>query len=200
MLNLSKLETGDAVRVKDGHVYIVHTIHHSSASTESKEFPYVVTFMHAKGAVRYYSESGTNMFNDDINILEVMDKEDRPDRHEDEAPAGQEVSATGFKKWDKGKAPLNYLLDVPLINDEVAFIRQFGDQKYGRLNWKLSDDPERYIAAALRHIQLNGDQELLDDDESGRPHLAHAICCLQFFAEIKLEQKKAKKNETTQDN
>lgn len=194
MLSLSKLRSGDHVKLRDGTVATVDQVNIRTGVNYPNAYKYWLTYAHAEDTIRYYAEDGQHIANRDIDILKIVTLE------ENGAPEGQEVSATGFKKWDKGKAPLNYLLDVPLINDEVAFIRQFGDQKYGRLNWKLSDDPERYIAAALRHIQLNGDQELLDDDESGRPHLAHAICCLQFFAEIKLEQKKAKKNETTQDN
>ena len=56
----------------------------------------------------------------------------------------------------------------------------------GENNWVLVE-PERYDDAALRHIQayLSGE---LNDPESGKPHLAHALCCLMFRLELDLRK------------
>ena len=56
----------------------------------------------------------------------------------------------------------------------------------GENNWALVE-PERYDDAALRHIQayLSGE---VSDPESGKPHLAHALCCLMFRLELDLRK------------
>lgn len=88
-----------------------------------------------------------------------------------------EESSEG-KKFDTGK--LSYtLLPFPAIT-EVVHILEFGKQKYGRDNWKkVPNAKERYLDACLRHIisYLEGETQ---DPESGRHHLAHAVCCLLF--------------------
>lgn len=94
----------------------------------------------------------------------------------------------GYKKFDNGKPELKYILDTPLSTAEIAKVRKFGDDKYGRLNWYKCDNAERYISAVLRHLFANGDQGITKDPESGLDHLAHALCSLQFFYELKLRE------------
>ena len=111
----------------------------------------------------------------------------------DEAVTADEVTTKPFVKYDKDKPELNYLIDTPLILEEIVRVRKFGGDKYGRLNWHQCPNPERYIAAALRHIIANGDNGLTPDDESGYSHISHAICSLMFYAELqkrKLNNKK----------
>ncbi len=56
-------------------------------------------------------------------------------------------------------------------------------EKYGAWNWSMVSDLERrYLAAAMRHINAYRAGEMLDQ-ESGLPHLAHAMCCLAFLIE-----------------
>lgn len=66
--------------------------------------------------------------------------------------------------------------------EQVVKILTLGAAKYDDHNWQLvvAAKPGRYIAAAFRHIVawIKGER---DDPESGRPHLAHAICCLLFL-------------------
>lgn len=63
----------------------------------------------------------------------------------------------------------------------VVKVISHGAAKYGDSNWQhVPDGPERYFAAAMRHITAwrNGEEY---DPESGLPHLAHAVCSTLFL-------------------
>jgi hypothetical protein len=93
-------------------------------------------------------------------------------------------------KYD-GEKPRMYLLPPKAII-EVAKVLTFGAQKYDEENWKKLDNLQnRYTGAALRHIFAGMDGETLDPD-SGYYHEAHAICCLLFKLEAKLEARSKK--------
>lgn len=93
------------------------------------------------------------------------------------------------KKYD-GEKPKMYLLP-PKALLEVSKVLTFGAAKYDEHNWKKLDNLQnRYSGAALRHIFSHIDGEEYDD-ETGLDHLAHAICCLMFKLEAKLETKAA---------
>ena len=82
----------------------------------------------------------------------------------------------GGIKHDSGKPDLSYI-SYELL-EEVAYVREFGARKYARDNWKKGFKVTRSCAAALRHIfQFLAGQTL--DPESGRSHLAHAVCALE---------------------
>jgi hypothetical protein len=88
-------------------------------------------------------------------------------------------------KYDTDKPKMHLI--PPLMEEEVAKVLTFGAQKYGPENWRTLDDlHNRYISAALRHINSikKGD---VYDEESGLTHAAHAVCCLMFLGEIQLE-------------
>lgn len=88
---------------------------------------------------------------------------------------------TGIK-YDSGKLLLGAI--PPTAEAIIAEVLTFGAKKYSRDNWKLLDNlEERYMDAALRHINLHRRGELIDV-ESGLPHLAHAACCLMFLLEV----------------
>lgn len=94
----------------------------------------------------------------------------------------------GFRKYDQGK--LRYDLMPAKVLEQVVDVLTYGANKYttkdsdGADNWHKCPDPNnRYYAAALRHIQAWRQGEFLDK-ESGKPHLAHAICCLTFILEF----------------
>ena len=66
----------------------------------------------------------------------------------------------------------------------LAQVLTFGAEKYAPDNWRIVPDAkQRYIAAALRHINAARSGEAMDS-ESGLPHLAHAMCCLAFVVEL----------------
>lgn len=89
------------------------------------------------------------------------------------------------KKYD-GEKPRLYLLP-PRTLVEVGKVLTFGAAKYDEHNWKKLDNLQnRYTGAALRHIFAHMEGEELDP-ETGLDHLAHALCCLMFKLEAKLE-------------
>lgn len=87
-----------------------------------------------------------------------------------------------FVKNDCIKPPLGILADVKKALEDVSYVMEHGAEKYSRCNWKKVDDTERYISASLRHI-LSYKEDKTDED-SGLPHLAHAICSLLFVLEL----------------
>ena len=90
------------------------------------------------------------------------------------------------KKYD-GEKPRMYLLP-PKALTEIAKVLTFGANKYDENNWKKLDNLQnRYTGAALRHIFAHMDGEELDP-ETGLDHLAHAMCCLLFKLEAKLNE------------
>jgi len=89
------------------------------------------------------------------------------------------------RKFD-GEKPRMYLLPPKAIK-EVAKVLTFGAQKYDEDNWKKLDNLQnRYTGASLRHIFAIMEGEDLDP-ETECYHEAHAICCLLFKLEAKLE-------------
>jgi hypothetical protein len=91
-------------------------------------------------------------------------------------------------KYDTGKP--DYSLIPPNALDDTVKILTLGAQKYSRDNWKIVDDaPNRYFAAAMRHLWARRRGEKIDP-ESGIDHLAHAICSLLFLLEMEYENKK----------
>lgn len=104
-------------------------------------------------------------------------------------------SKTGVK-YDNGKPRTDLLPPRTLL--EVAKVLSFGAQKYDPNNWKKVEDLQaRYTAAALRHLMDHMVDPDAVDAESGIDTLAHAICCLMFKLEDKLE--KASKSQGTRE-
>ena len=90
------------------------------------------------------------------------------------------------KKYDNGK--LRYDL-VPFgALEEVIKVLGMGANKYGDDNWKRVDDLDRrYLTAAYRHLgKVMQGEEL--DEESGLPHVAHAITSLLFVQQARLNK------------
>lgn len=98
----------------------------------------------------------------------------------DDNDGWSDVPITG-KKYDQGK-PLYNLIPVN-AESEMVDVLTFGAEKYGPNNWRNIDNlTERYTAAAMRHLASYRKGEKLDP-ESGKHHLAHAMCCLAFILE-----------------
>jgi hypothetical protein len=63
----------------------------------------------------------------------------------------------------------------------AAEVMATGAEKYGRANWR--DDAVEtmtYLDAAMRHMLAYIDGQD-NDPESGKPHLAHAMCCMAIL-------------------
>ncbi len=82
------------------------------------------------------------------------------------------------KKFDEGKLDWTLLPWTSL--SEVVEVLQTGVSKYGRDNWKDVNPPCRYVKACFRHL-ISWVSGQADDPETGKSHLAHAVCCLLFL-------------------
>ena len=72
------------------------------------------------------------------------------------------------------------LLPSGVVN-QVVDVLEFGSKKYADDNWQKIDNARtRYYNAALRHIDAWWSGEI-KDSETGKHHLAHAVCCLMFL-------------------
>ena len=88
---------------------------------------------------------------------------------------------SGFMKFDSKKKRPRLL---PLVAiDRLLDVLEYGAQKYKEENWRKCEDLVRYYDAALRHLFAWKSGELIDE-ESGLPHIAHALTCLAFMAEL----------------
>ena len=88
---------------------------------------------------------------------------------------------TNGRKFDNGK--LQYGLIPPNALKATVEILTFGAEKYEPDNWKwVPDSKRRYFDAMMRHLWAwkSGEQ---NDQETGKNHLAHAMCCLMFLYE-----------------
>ena len=86
-------------------------------------------------------------------------------------------------KFDTNKPRMDLLPAVPL--KEIAEILTYGADKYGADNWR-SGEPiafSRHYAGVQRHLFAWQSGETLDP-ETGKNHLAHAMCGLLFLLEL----------------
>ena len=92
-----------------------------------------------------------------------------------------QTATTGGRKFDGGK--LQYGLLPPLALKATVDVLTFGAEKYEPDNWKnVPDSKRRYFDALQRHLWAWKEGEQMDT-ESGKHHLAHALCCLMFLYE-----------------
>lgn len=83
------------------------------------------------------------------------------------------------KKYDSGKP--RYDLIPPVVLEQLAAVLGHGAAKYGANNWQsVTPFNDRYYAAAMRHLQADRAGEVYDE-ESGLPHLAHALANVSFL-------------------
>lgn len=83
-----------------------------------------------------------------------------------------------FKKFDTNKP--RYSLIDPDWQEDVAKVLTMGAQKYDANNWKLCEDPERYIDALIRHLE-DIRRGKFKDKESKLQHTAHIACNAMFI-------------------
>lgn len=82
-------------------------------------------------------------------------------------------------KFDNEKVDL-HVLD-PLFVEGTAHVAQFGEQKYGKSNWKKGLTQTRIINAMRRHLaQIEKGEDI--DDESGFHHAYHIAWGCQVLA------------------
>lgn len=93
------------------------------------------------------------------------------------------ASNAGGVKHDQSKLP-HHLLPLDAI-DEVTAILQFGATKYDPRNWEKGMAWSRLFSAALRHLFAWWMKRGTDPD-TGRSHLAHAMCCVMFLLTYEL--------------
>jgi hypothetical protein len=94
------------------------------------------------------------------------------------------------RKFDSEKP--RYSLIPAKALDEVVHVLTYGSKKYEDFNWKYIDKPkDRFFSAAQRHAWewMQGEE---NDKETGRNHLASAICNLMFLLELELENQSKK--------
>lgn len=81
------------------------------------------------------------------------------------------------------KVQLNLVPPSSIIYQALAM--EDGARKYGPYNWRQNKViASIYIAAAMRHLHsyLDGEENAQD---SGKPHLAHALACLGIIVDAK---------------
>lgn len=97
-----------------------------------------------------------------------------------EGPKVQVIKDDSYKALtnDKGKPPLAMLPWAGI--EEVALVQAYGNQKYGDFyNFRKGMEVTRHLSCAIRHVAKYLSGESLDQ-ESGRPHLAHAACRILY--------------------
>ena len=98
----------------------------------------------------------------------------------DEVKASQ-TATTGGRKFDGDKLEYGLLPAYALM--AAVDVLTLGAQKYERDNWiYVPDAKRRYFDALQRHL-WSWKMGEANDRETGRGHLAHAICCLMFLYE-----------------
>ena len=82
-------------------------------------------------------------------------------------------------KYDNDK-PQWSLLPFKALT-EVVEVLTYGAKKYAPDNWKkVPNAKQRYIDASFRHLTAYVGGEKLDS-ETGKSHLAHALCCILYL-------------------
>lgn len=94
-------------------------------------------------------------------------------------------------KHDQGKLLFGCFTEgLAIVIKGVVAVLTYGAQKYKRDSWQtVPNGRQRYKDAFDRHVN-SMDSEELRDDESGLPHVFHAICDLMFLAWFDLKQGK----------
>jgi hypothetical protein len=95
-------------------------------------------------------------------------------------------------KYDNGK-PQWSLLPFRALG-QVVEVLTYGAKKYAPDNWKkVPDARRRYIDAGFRHLTAYASGET-NDPETGKHHLAHAICCMLYLVAFDLGEHNDKSN------
>jgi hypothetical protein len=97
----------------------------------------------------------------------------------DDAVKASQTATTGGRKFDGDKLEYGLLPAYALM--ATVDVLTLGAQKYERDNWiHVPDAKRRYFDALQRHL-WSWKMGEANDRETGRSHLAHAMCCLMFL-------------------
>ena len=132
----------------------------------------------------YFSETKDKEFLKKEENITITEEEYKKANEENKVVKSDE-KILGMK-FDDGK-PMWRLLPFRELR-EVVDILTFGVKKYAIDNWKKVTPPERYIDAAFRHFTSWIEGEKIDP-ETGKSHLAHAVCNLLFLMWFDNEKK-----------
>ena len=99
-------------------------------------------------------------------------------------------------KFDEGKPNPSLFYTSALY--ETVYVRAYGIRKHGSAEGWKTTKPIEHLNAAIRHIRAVIDGEHLDE-ESGKLHLAHAICDCMFEIERYCKENK-REREILNDN
>ena len=108
----------------------------------------------------------------------------------------EEGRIAGARKDDGGKPPVyrGVLSYFPRAIASVAAVSHFGANKYAWKGWQhVPDGIDRYSDAMVRHMLLEGTDEVLDD-ESGLAHSAHVAWNALARLELMLREQDGKDN------
>jgi hypothetical protein len=134
---------------------------------------------------KWVAKSGGVFFSEPVNVFKNIDnhgeamveRQHSPQVHEEEVVT-RRFSVEGVK-YDNDK-PKWSLLPFKALK-EVVDVLTYGAKKYAPDNWKkVPNAKQRYIDAGFRHFTAYAAGEKLDP-ETGKSHLAHAICCLLYL-------------------
>jgi hypothetical protein len=91
-----------------------------------------------------------------------------------------------FEKHDEGKPKMTFVLGMRRTLEGISRVMNFGARKYSKDNWRKAEgeDIERYLDATIRHLVAHQSGEDLDD-ETGLPHIHHALTSLAMYNELK---------------
>lgn len=96
------------------------------------------------------------------------------------------VNQNGGMKYDGQKIqPTLLFKSMPYAVKRVIEVLCIGAKKYNADNWKKVEN-ERYHDALLRHALAYFSGEKYDE-ETGKEHLAHLVCCALFLIEKEKE-------------
>jgi hypothetical protein len=95
------------------------------------------------------------------------------------AKAQRKQNTVGVKH-DQGKPRLGLISSI--ATTKKAEVMSIGAEKYGVDNWRKGIAWSRVIDALMRHINAYNSGETLDK-ETGKSHMAHAACCVDFLLE-----------------
>lgn len=104
----------------------------------------------------------------------------------------EDVAFNQGVKYDNGK-PQWSLLPFKALG-QVVEVLTYGARKYSPDNWKkVPDARRRYTDAGFRHFTAYASGET-HDPETGKHHLAHAICCMLYLVAFDLGEHNDKSN------